>query len=74
MVTTIADALGGIKEELARVLEPAMLTKLCREVGHQWRDRLLDPVTTTNEETGSGLVSGKIETGSGLVSGKIARS
>jgi hypothetical protein len=46
MVTTIADALGRIKQELARVLEPAMLTKLCREVGHQWRERLLDPVTT----------------------------
>ena len=46
MVTTIAEALGRIKKELARVLEPAMLTELCREVGHQWRDRLLDPVTT----------------------------
>ena len=46
MVTTIAEALGRIKKELARVLEPAMLTELCREVGHQWRERLLDPVTT----------------------------
>ena len=46
MVTTIADAIGRIKKELARVLEPAMLTKLCRDVGHHWRDRLLDPVTT----------------------------
>ena len=46
MVTTIAEALGRIKKELAQVLEPAMLTELCREVGHQWRDRLLDPVTT----------------------------
>ena len=48
MVTTIAEALGRIKKELAQVLEPAMLTELCREVGHQWRDRLLDPVTTVH--------------------------
>ena len=46
MVTTIAEALGRIKKELARVLEPAMLAELCRELGHQWRERLLDPVTT----------------------------
>ena len=46
MVTTIAEALGRIKKELARVLEPAMLAELCSELGHQWRERLLDPVTT----------------------------
>jgi hypothetical protein len=46
MVTTITEALGRIKKELARVLEPAMLAELCREVGHEWRERLLDPVTT----------------------------
>ena len=46
MVTTIADALRRIKDDLARVLEPAMLAEVCRALGHQWRDRLLDPVTT----------------------------
>ena len=46
MVTTIADALRRIKDDLARVLEPAVLAELCRALGHQWRDRLLDPVTT----------------------------
>lgn len=42
----ITEALGRVKKDLARVLEPTMLAELCREVGHRWRDRLLDPVTT----------------------------
>lgn len=46
MVTSLAEALGRIKKDLACVLEPAMLVELCREVGHEWRERLLDPVTT----------------------------
>ena len=33
MVTTIAEALGRIKKELARVLEPAMLAELAASSG-----------------------------------------
>ena len=51
MVSSISETLGRIKKELAQVLEPAMLTELCREVGHKWRDGLLDPVTTIHRES-----------------------
>ncbi len=38
--------LRRIKQELADVLTPRMIEQVCREAGHTWRCRVLDPVTT----------------------------
>ena len=46
MVGTMTEALRHINAELAPLLDAPMLFALCREVGSQWRARLLDPVTT----------------------------
>src|SRR5262245_4570686 len=46
MVPTLTAALRQIRVDIAAVLDPAALRDLCRELGHRWRERLLDPVTT----------------------------
>lgn len=46
MIGSILSAIGQIKSDVARRLEPALIRQLCREVGHIWRERALDPVTT----------------------------
>src|SRR5712692_8316662 len=46
MVGMVTEALKHIKAELAVLLDAPMILALCREVGSQWRSRLLDPVTT----------------------------
>ena len=46
MVPTLAAALRQIREGIAAVLSPDTLRSLCVQVGHTWRERLLDPVTT----------------------------
>lgn len=46
MLGNITDALRQIKSDVARVLEASLITRLCIELGHQWRQRELDPVTT----------------------------
>lgn len=46
MVFHLADALGRIKRNLAEFLERETIQQACHEIGHQWRDRLLDPATT----------------------------
>jgi len=46
MVTSLADVLQRIKSDVARYLEPEWIRQLCRQVGHVWRERVLDPVTT----------------------------
>lgn len=38
--------LRRIKQELADVLTPRIIEQVCREAGHAWRCRVLDPVTT----------------------------
>jgi hypothetical protein len=45
-MASIAQAVRRIKENLASYLEPAFIESLCREHGHAWRSRVLDPVTT----------------------------
>lgn len=45
-MASITQALRRIKEELATLLSPAFVEQICRELGHDWRERLLDPVTT----------------------------
>lgn len=48
MVGTVTEALRHINAELATLLDAPLLFALCREVGYQWRARLLDPVTTVH--------------------------
>jgi hypothetical protein len=43
---SITRALQAIKEHVADCLAPSFIEQICREVGHTWRDRILDPVTT----------------------------
>jgi hypothetical protein len=46
MVGTVTEALRHINTERATLLDAPTILALCREVGYQWRARLLDPVTT----------------------------
>jgi hypothetical protein len=46
MFGNIAQAVHQIKSDVARALEPALIIRLCRELGHAWRNRQLDPVST----------------------------
>ena len=46
MAHSLTTALRQIREELATVLAPAVIRAACAAVGHRWRDRQLDPVTT----------------------------
>jgi hypothetical protein len=46
MVPTLTAALRHLRDDLADLLEPMALRQLCRSLGHRWRERLLDPVTT----------------------------
>lgn len=45
-MVSIMRALRQIKDDLATYLSAAFVESICREVGHHWRDRVLDPVTT----------------------------
>ena len=46
MARSILVAVERIKCELARFLAPEFIRQVCRSVGHVWRERTLDPVTT----------------------------
>lgn len=46
MFANIADALQQIKSDVPRALDAAWILRVCVELGHQWRKRELDPVTT----------------------------
>lgn len=48
MVGMVTEALRHIKTALAVLLDAPTILALCREVGYQWRSRLLDPVTTVH--------------------------
>lgn len=48
MVTSILRALAKIKADVATHLQAAMIERLCRELGHMWRDRVLTPVVTVH--------------------------
>ncbi len=43
-MASITHALRRIKDDLANLLSPAFIEQICRESGHHWRDRKLDPV------------------------------
>lgn len=46
MFCNIRDALRQIKSDVAQALEASIVTRVCVELGHLWRTRELDPVTT----------------------------
>lgn len=46
MARSIIAAVARIKSELARFLAPEFIRQICHSVGHVWRQRVLDPVTT----------------------------
>ena len=46
MARSILAAVTQIKCELTRLLAPEFIRQVCRSVGHHWRERTLDPVTT----------------------------
>jgi hypothetical protein len=46
MARSILTAIEQIKSELARFLGVDFIRQVCQSVGHAWRNRLLDPVTT----------------------------
>jgi hypothetical protein len=48
MIGRVTEALRHIKAALAARLDAPTILALCREVGYQWRARLLDPVTTVH--------------------------
>jgi hypothetical protein len=45
-MTTIASALMRVKDESSKLLNPSEVFQACVDEGHQWRDRLLDPLAT----------------------------
>jgi hypothetical protein len=46
MFGNISQAVEQIKSDVARALDAALVVRVCRELGHRWRERELDPVTT----------------------------
>ena len=46
MTPSLASALNRIRDDIAAVLAPASLRQLCTQIGHSWRQRTLDPITT----------------------------
>ena len=48
MNLTITAAIAQIKADVAHYLTPQGIKSVCRKVGHTWRERILDPVTTVH--------------------------
>src|SRR5438876_7089962 len=48
MAASILEAIGRIKAEVAQWLAPETIEGICQTLGHTWRERLLDPVTTVH--------------------------
>jgi hypothetical protein len=48
MVASILRVLARIKADVAAHLQATMIERICRELGHTWRDRLLTPVVTVH--------------------------
>lgn len=48
MVTSILRALARIKADIAVHLQATTIERLCRELGHTWRERTLTPVVTVH--------------------------
>ena len=48
MVSSILRAVARIKADVAVLLQAATIERLCRDLGHTWRDRILTPVVTVH--------------------------
>jgi hypothetical protein len=48
MARSILAAVRQIKAEVAQFLSPQLIRSVCDAVGHVWRERVLDPVTTVH--------------------------
>jgi hypothetical protein len=48
MARSILAAVRQIKTEVAQFLSPELIRGVCDTVGHVWRERILDPVTTVH--------------------------
>jgi Transposase DDE domain len=48
MARSILAAVQRIKTEVAVLLSPELIRVVCATVGHRWRERVLDPVTTVH--------------------------
>ena len=46
MVPSVAEVIGRFKSDWATQIQPASIQEACRDVGYEWRERLLNPVTT----------------------------
>ena len=46
MALTIPEILRQFKADVAKALSPEIIRKVCDLLGHVWRERVLDPVTT----------------------------
>ena len=48
MAVTVAQVLEQFKADVGRALSPKAIRDACADVGHVYRQRLLDPVTTVH--------------------------
>jgi hypothetical protein len=48
MALSIPQIVGQFKADVAEALSAETVSKICRYLGHCWRDRVLDPVTTVH--------------------------
>src|SRR5262249_59911107 len=48
MVASILSAIAQIKADVAAHLQTATIERLCRELGHTWRQRVLTPAVTVH--------------------------
>ena len=46
MAISIVEAVQRIKAHVAQFRRPGSIIELCTSLGHTWRERVLDPVTT----------------------------
>src|ERR1700691_2886234 len=48
MALNIPEVLRQFKGDVAKVLSPEIIGRICRQLPYTWRDRVLDPVTTVH--------------------------
>jgi hypothetical protein len=48
MALNIPQIVGQFKADVAAALSAETVRKICRDLGHSWRDRILDPVATVH--------------------------
>src|SRR5438132_5091953 len=46
MALTIAEVVRPFKADVANLLTPETIVRLCRHLNYRWRERVLDPTTT----------------------------